>query len=183
MGSRRSDAFVLQLEEAEKTLQDSLADVCAKAPSCRANTGELIRVAAVLEVAGSAVKRAITIRHRRRVDESLRTERGVMAVAEAMMTRTTARHVFTDSRKVVWNVFDVYPAVGPAALKRLTPAFQKGWLCFESVGEKRRLSPIPWNWRLLPDRELEELLQQAEIVPVPRRRSRRSRDDLSPPPA
>jgi hypothetical protein len=182
MDRRRSDTLALQLEDAERTLRQSLVEVCARAPSSRPNTGELIRVAAVLEIAGSAVKRAIAIRRRRRIDDALRSEHGVMADAEAMMTRTTARHAFTDSGRTVWNVFDVYPASDPSAVSRLAPSFQHGWLCFESAGEKRRLSPIPWGWDSLADHDLEELLGRAEVVAVPRRR-RRSRDDLMPPPA
>lgn len=182
MDGRRSGAVALQLEDAEQTLRQSLAEVCAKRPSARANTGELIRVAAILEIAGSAVKRAIAIRRRRRVDHASRNEHGVMTDAEAMMTRTTARHAFTDSHSVAWHVFDVYPATDRVESSRLAPPFQHGWLCFESAGEKRRLTPIPWGWESLNDDDLEQLLQRAEIVPVPRRRSRRSRDDLTPPP-
>ena len=183
MDRRRTDPLALQLEDAEQKLRQSIAEVCARAPSSRANTGELIRVAAVLEIAGSAVKRAIAIRRRRRVNEALRTHGSVMADAEVLMTRTTARCRFTDSRRIVWDVFDVYPPTDPAVLGHLAPSFQHGWLCFESVGEKRRLGPIPWGWESLSDRQLEEVLRRAEIVPVPRRRGRRSRDDLTPPPA
>jgi hypothetical protein len=180
---RRRDSLAVQLEDAEQTLRQSLADVCAKKPSSRTNTGELIRVAEVLEIAGTAVKRAIAIRRRRRVDEVLRSAHGVMADAEAMRVRTTARHAFTDSHQNVWHVFDVYPTTDPAELSRLAPPFLHGWLCFESEREKRRLSPIPWGWRSVNDHDLEKLLARAEIVPAPRRRGRRSRDDLSPPPA
>jgi hypothetical protein len=182
MDRRRSDALALQLEGAEQALWQSLAEVCAKAPPTRRNTGELIRVAAVLEIAGSDVRRAIAIRRRRRLERAARSDRVLMADAEAMMTRTTSRHAFIDSRGVGWSVFDVQPTLEPAMLSQLAPPFQEGWLCFESVAEKRRLSPIPSNWRSLSDSDLEHLLEQAEIVPVPRRRSRRSRDDLTPPP-
>lgn len=182
MERRRSGSLAVQLEDAEQTLRQSLAEVCAKRPSARTNTGELIRVAAMLEIAGSAVKRAIAIRRRRRVDEALRTHQGAMADAESMMTRTTARHPFTDSMSITWDVFDVYPTGDAVALSRLESSFHHGWLCFQSAGEKRRLSPIPWGWQSLSDEELERLLRRAEIVPVPRRR-RRSRDDLTPPSA
>jgi hypothetical protein len=183
MDRRRSDALALQFEDAEQALLRSLAEVCAKAPSTKRNTGELVRVAAVLEIAGSDVKRAIAIRRRRRLERAARSDRVLMADAEAMMTRTTARHAFIDSRGVGWNVFDVQPALDRAMLTQLAPPFQEGWLCFESVTEKRRLTPIPSNWRSLSDSDLEKLLGEAEIVRMPRRRSRRSRDDLTPPTA
>ena len=40
----------------------------------------------------------------------------------------------------------------------------KGWLCFESAGEKRRLAPFPRTWEGLDDRELSTLLAAATAV-------------------
>lgn len=51
--------------------------------------------------------------------------------------------------------------VGAVRPGRLT----RGWLCFESQGERRRLQPIPENWHLLGDAELAALLQQARVAP------------------
>jgi hypothetical protein len=41
---------------------------------------------------------------------------------------------------------------------------EHGWLCFESVNEKRRLTPIPAAWQLLDDDELASLLTAATVV-------------------
>ena len=43
----------------------------------------------------------------------------------------------------------------------VTPGYERGWLTFESVDEKRRLAPVPPNWRRLPDAELRKLLALA----------------------
>jgi hypothetical protein len=41
----------------------------------------------------------------------------------------------------------------------------RGWLCFESQGERRRLQPIPESWHHLTDAELAGLLGQARVAP------------------
>jgi hypothetical protein len=51
--------------------------------------------------------------------------------------------------------------VGAVRSGRLT----RGWLCFESQQERRRLQPIPENWHHLSDAELADLLQQARVAP------------------
>lgn len=51
--------------------------------------------------------------------------------------------------------------VGSIRSRRLT----RGWLCFETQGERRRLQPIPENWHLRSDAELAALLQQARVAP------------------
>jgi hypothetical protein len=43
----------------------------------------------------------------------------------------------------------------------LGPDMAKGWLCFQSGAEKRRLAPFPRNWESLEDRELWTLLSAA----------------------
>jgi hypothetical protein len=40
--------------------------------------------------------------------------------------------------------------------------FARGWLCFETAGEKRRLSPFPDEWADMTDSELWELCGKAE---------------------
>lgn len=35
---------------------------------------------------------------------------------------------------------------GKQARSLVSPDFEKGWLCFESEGEKRRLTPVPPSW-------------------------------------
>jgi hypothetical protein len=108
MDSRRTDSIVLQLLDAEQAVSQSLAVVCATTPPSRPNTGELLRVSEVLDVAGIAVKRAITIRRRRRLDEAQHTERAAMADAEAMTARRAPYRAITDSRGVTWDVFAVH---------------------------------------------------------------------------
>jgi hypothetical protein len=62
-------------------------------------------------------------------------------------------------------VFDVQPTV-PI---QVDPSLAEGWLCFERGGQRRRLSPIPDDWDVLPDAELARLWELAQ--PVPRLRS------------
>jgi len=45
------------------------------------------------------------------------------------------------------------------------PAFEKGWLCFETDGEKRRLAPIPEGWDAAEVEQLEAWCGDALIVP------------------
>lgn len=51
--------------------------------------------------------------------------------------------------------------VAPTRPVRLT----MGWLCFEGSGERRRLQPVPEDWRGLPDAQLSELLLSAKAAP------------------
>lgn len=44
-----------------------------------------------------------------------------------------------------------------------------GWLAFETKGEKRRLAPIPDDWELAPEDQLNQLLEQAEQIRPTRR--------------
>ena len=81
---------------------------------------------------------------------------------------------FTDSMGIQWRVWEVLPATwGETASQSFTvsslkeTAFANGWLCFESMQEKRRLAPIPAGWELR-ESELEDLCRRA--APVPSRR-------------
>jgi hypothetical protein len=181
MDSHRTDSLALQLRDAEQALSQSIAAVCAHRPPGRPNTGELIRISEVLEIAGTAVKRAITIRRRRRLDQTQHTERVAMDDAEALAARVVPYRVLTDSRRVMWDVFAVGPGFFSEVESQIRESFRQGWLCFDSVGEKRRLSPIPSGWRSLNDRDLERLMCQADVVPMPRRRSSHPADDAPPP--
>lgn len=80
---------------------------------------------------------------------------------------------FTDSAGVEWRVYDVLPsaAVSESAVEALSQslkntAFANGWLCFESNAEKRRLAPIPDNWAMQAPERLEQLREQATLVPL-----------------
>jgi hypothetical protein len=177
MEPRHTDSLVPQLREAELTLRQAVVAACEITPPSRANTGELIRIHEFLQVASDAAKRAITIRRRRRLDEVQRTEHVAMADAEAAASLRTTHRTFTDSRHVIWDVFAVYPVVRPPPHAQLRATFQHGWLCFDSVVEKRRLSPIPHAWQSLSDRELEQLSRQAEVAPARRRRRGQEPED------
>jgi hypothetical protein len=52
---------------------------------------------------------------------------------------------------------------------RVSGAYEKGWLAFESKHDKRRLAPVPEGWENFDDRELGRLVEQAR----PAGRSRR----------
>ena len=99
---------------------------------------------------------------------------------------------FTDASGVEWTVYDVIPRADErrttdrrdathygddsqldrrgldrrATLASVRPVrITRGWLCFETQGERRRLQPIPENWHLLSDADLSGLVQQARIAP------------------
>jgi hypothetical protein len=159
-----------ELREAEETLEHALTEACASSPASEAETGELIRVEEMLQVASEAAKRAISLRRRRRADKAQRAARWAMGDAEAAASLGATHRSFTDARGIWWDVFAVYPESRPSPHSQLKGTFQQGWLCFESGGEKRRLSPIPEDWRTVSQRDLEELLQRAEVAS--RRRGR-----------
>lgn len=82
---------------------------------------------------------------------------------------------FRDSANVGWTVFEVRRQVTTRSDSFLPGSFSDGWLCFESVGAKRRLLKYPNNWRELSDAELEQLLVVAQPAP---RLTVRGGDDL-----
>jgi len=60
-----------------------------------------------------------------------------------------AQREFTDSKGTRWLVWSTTPTQGAV----LGGDMQKGWLTFESDGERRRLVPIPRDWEnAAPDR-------------------------------
>ena len=83
---------------------------------------------------------------------------------------------FTDSTGVEWRVWEVFPtrntdegnaeALSLSSLKNTV--FANGWLCFESTAEKRRLAPIPAGWEARETQILEELRDEAKVVPLRR---------------
>lgn len=61
---------------------------------------------------------------------------------------------------------DVEPHATPTSLAAyLDPALSKGWLCFESQTERRRLAPIPAGWDRMAESELRALCAWATTVP------------------
>ena len=76
---------------------------------------------------------------------------------------------FTDSKGREWRAWEVAPDDLNARIKDedyLAALNYTGWIAFETKteSEKRRLYPIPKDWHELPDRELEALLEKAEVV-------------------
>lgn len=88
---------------------------------------------------------------------------------------------FRDSANVGWTVFEVRRQVTTKSDSSFLPgSFSDGWLCFESVGAKRRLIKYPDNWRELSDAELEKLLVVAQPAPRPTFRGGDDLGDLTP---
>src|SRR5687768_13205229 len=99
---------------------------------------------------------------------------------------------FTDSQGRTWRVWDVVPShldrrlslrriksirishpERRSAADRRTdairarlyfPPSERSWLCFESADVKRRLSPIPADWTIRDDAELEALCAEAQAT-------------------
>ncbi len=163
METGQTDPLIPELRAAELTLEHALAEACTAKPATRANTGELIKVEEALEIASEAAKRAISLRRRRRAERAQRAERWAMGDAEAAASHGTTHRTFTDARGIWWDVFAVYPESRPSPHFRLKGTFEQGWLCFDSGTEKRRLSPIPEDWRTVSDAELEQLAARAEV--------------------
>ena len=51
-----------------------------------------------------------------------------------------------------------------AVLLQTSPQMSQGWLCFESDGDKRRMTQPPESWATMSDAELLELLDGASEV-------------------
>jgi hypothetical protein len=163
--SSQSDPLRPDLREAAETLEQALTEACASKPADEANTGELIRVEEMLALAGDAARRAISIRRKARADaESAGASPGILGEPIVDQPAAVSHRLFDDSKGVRWDVWPVYPEVRSPQLSALPGTFQTGWLVFESISEKRRLSPIPSNWQSLPPGELERLCERAETA-------------------
>lgn len=53
---------------------------------------------------------------------------------------------FVDAYGTSWDVFEVHPANAERMATRVPEHFRTGWLCFQSLDERRRLAPIPDDW-------------------------------------
>ena len=60
----------------------------------------------------------------------------------------------------------------------IAPEFTYGWLCFETVGEKRRLAPVPEGWDRADDETIEQWCCVAK--PVPRRKTDPAQRTIGP---
>lgn len=65
----------------------------------------------------------------------------------------------SDTEGRVWRVWHVVPQ--SAVLLQTQPRMSRGWLCFESDGDKRRLAEPPGNWAAMSDGELLALMGRA----------------------
>jgi hypothetical protein len=154
------------LNEAEETLRRTMDEACASEPE-QADTGELIRIEEMLAIASDAAKRAISIRRRLRTS---RTGRGGRAADEGT---APPQRAFVDASGVEWVVWAVHPEVRGARQSQLRGSYSEGWLAFESVAGKRRLSPIPSEWATCDEAMLADLCARAEPA---RPRPERPRD-------
>ncbi|MEO8336992.1 MAG: hypothetical protein ABI664_18555 [bacterium] len=84
---------------------------------------------------------------------------------------------FTDQSGTSWDVFEVYPTE-ERTVSRVPAAFRSGWLCFQSDLERRRLAPIPFDWRNWDVETLTAALLATHGIP--RRTPRRSFEVASP---
>lgn len=86
---------------------------------------------------------------------------------------------FADEAGTRWTVSEIAAVEFSERLLSLLPhpERRRGWLLFESaLGERRRYTPIPENWRDLPVPELQECLGSAVIATVMEQRRREDRD-------
>jgi hypothetical protein len=60
----------------------------------------------------------------------------------------------------------------------IAPEFTYGWLCFETIGEKRRLAPVPEGWDRADDETIEQWCCVAK--PVPRRKTDPGQKSIGP---
>src|SRR3712207_5165295 len=87
-----------------------------------------------------------------------------MADIEAEASADATHRIFRDGHGVRWDVFAVYPETRLSFRRQLVAPYARGWLCFDSPRERRRLSPVPPNWDRLSNAQLEQLGDRAEVV-------------------
>lgn len=164
------DHDVFAIRDATHAAERSLTQVCALVPVTKADTGELVRVDALVDQASSALKRAIRLRRRRRADEAAREGARAVLVAMADLEEEASgeatHRIFLDKRGVRWDAFAVYTNARIATQWHLKAPYSQGWLCFDSAREKRRLAPIPTQWYRLANVQLEALAEIADVVPA-----------------
>ena len=86
---------------------------------------------------------------------------------------------FADEGGTRWTVSEIAAVEFSERLLSLLPhpERRRGWLLFESaLGERRRYTPIPENWRDLPASRLEECLGGAVVATVMEQRRREDQD-------
>ena len=164
-----SDHDIYAIRDAAHAAERNLTEVCALTRPTEADTGELIRINALVDQASDALKRAIVLRRRKRADETTRDAAlAAMDDLEEEASGEATHRILRDRRGVRWDVFAVYTDSRFAARWHLEPPYSQGWLCFDSVEEKRRLAPVPLQWYRLGNAQLEALGEIADVVPTHR---------------
>ena len=165
-----SDHDISAIRDAAHVAERSLSEVCALTTLTSADTGELIRIDALVDRASDALKRAIVLRRRKRTDDTARAKAlaamAAMSDIEDEAAGEATHRILRDRRGVRWDVFAVYTDARVAARWHLEPPYSQGWLCFDSPSEKRRLAPIPPQWYRLGNAQLEALGDIADVVPT-----------------
>jgi hypothetical protein len=175
-----SDHDIVAMRDAAHAAERSLTEACAVRTLSAADTGELIRVDALVDRASDALKRAIVLRRRKRAADAARDSAAMAAMAdlEVEASSEATHRILRDRRGVRWDVFAVYTNAGTAARWHLKTPYSQGWLCFDSVGEKRRLAPIPAQWYRLGNAQLEALTEIADVVSADGSRAQHALDSL-----
>ena len=96
------------------------------------------------------------------------------------MPASRSTRTFVDSVGVSWTVREVTPLGLSPTFDRLREGAERRrpWLVFESdEGEKRRLVPVPANWRELSDFVIERWCMRATVVPPAPSRRGEDRDE------
>ena len=75
---------------------------------------------------------------------------------------------FREPGGLEWKVWEVRPSpvrrFATGTKTTLTSESPSGWLAFESVRERRRLTPVPSDWNTLTDAELGWLCSRAVVA-------------------
>jgi hypothetical protein len=152
--SRPLDA---QLEEMQATLEARLSEACGVDVK-RLDTGQSVRFERVLTSASEAARKVVSLKRKQRG----RAPR--VSSADTSPSAIGEHRQFVDQLGVTWDAFAVLPTADPRGLARLPEQYQHGWLCFESPTEKRRLGPIPDDWRSVNEEVLRRYRDSAQPV-------------------
>jgi hypothetical protein len=142
-----------EVEAAHRKLEAALDEACdPDTDVMEADTAELIRMEESLAAASEAAKEAISVRKR--------LAKGQLAQDDS--ARENHRY-FDDDTGKHWHAFAVHPVAGMGS-RALPEPYRNGWLSFDSGTETRRIAPIPPNWQAMPENELRQLCERADIA-------------------
>jgi hypothetical protein len=169
MESGQGESASPRLAEAQETLKEMLEEACA-AEVHNADTGQLLRIEKVLALANEAAREVISIRKKRRRAPG-RTRPGASeaeadrnAATGTNVTPPDVHRVVEDANGVRWDICAIHPSA-PKGRVQLPEPYRSGWLFFDSVLQKRRLSPIPDGWESASEELLRAMCDRAETVP------------------